>query len=61
MVILVNPVQPENAEDPIEVTLEGIEMLVSPEQDSNALGPIKVTLEGISMFVRLTGIVPLYL
>jgi hypothetical protein len=36
MVMLVNPVHPENALFPIEVTLEGIVMLVRAEQSSKA-------------------------
>ena len=34
--MLVNPVQSEKADEPIEVTLEGIVMLVKPVQSENA-------------------------
>ena len=42
IVILVSPVQPENAEEPIEVTESGIVMLVSESKLSNAWEPIEV-------------------
>ena len=65
--------QPENAEDPMLVTLSGIAMLVSPLQPENAQSPMLVTLPGIvtlvsplqpenalaPMFVTLSGIVTL--
>ena len=52
MVMLVNPVQPQKAPLPIEVTLEGMVMLVNPVQSSNAYSPIEVTLEGIVTLVN---------
>ena len=51
IVMLVNPVQLENTELPIDVTLLGIVMLVSPVQRANAVCPIDVTLLGIVMLV----------
>ena len=45
--------QPENAEEPIEVTLSGIVTLVRLEQPKNAEEPMLVTLSGIVMLVRL--------
>ena len=49
--IVVSPVQPENAEMPMLVTLDGIVMLVSPVQSLNAEFPMLVTLDGIVTFV----------
>ena len=49
MVILVRPVQPENAELPMFVTLSGIVMFVRPEQPVNAELPIVVTEEIITL------------
>ena len=45
----VKPEQPENAYDPMLVTLEGFETEteVKPEQPRNADSPMLVTLEGI--------------
>ena len=51
-VMLVNPVQPKNAESPIVVTLDGSSMLVKPAQSWNANSPILVTLDGIVMLVK---------
>jgi hypothetical protein len=42
-VMLVNPLQPLNAEAPMLVTLEGIVMLVNPLQPENAEAPILIT------------------
>ena len=47
--ILVNELQPENASEPILVTLSGISMLVNELHIKNALLPMLVTLSGISM------------
>ena len=47
IVTLFNPLQPENAEDPIFVTLSGIVKPVSPLQSSNAHFPILDTPSGI--------------
>ena len=44
MVMLVNPLQPENAELPMLVTLSGMVMLVKPLQPENAPFPILFTL-----------------
>jgi hypothetical protein len=45
--MLLMPLQPENAEPPIEVTLLGILIVVRPLQPENANPPIEVTPEGI--------------
>ena len=42
-VMLVSPLQPENALDPMLVTLDGIVTEVRPLQPSNALDPMLVT------------------
>ena len=52
MVIEVRPVQPENAEPPIEVTLSGMVILVRLEQPSKASRPIEVTLSGMTVFLH---------
>ena len=44
--------QPEKAESPIEVTLEGIVTLVKPLQPEKAYSPIDVTLEGKVTLVK---------
>jgi hypothetical protein len=44
MVMLVSPVQPENAVTPMVVTLVGMVMLVMAVRDKNALAVIDVTL-----------------
>ncbi len=44
MVMLVSPVQPENAVAPMVVTLVGMVMLVMAVRDKNALAVIDVTL-----------------
>ena len=44
MVMLVSPVQPENARLPMLVTLVGMVMLVMAVRDKNALAVIDVTL-----------------
>ena len=49
--MLVRPLQTENAEEPIDVTLLGIVTLVSPVQSWNAQSPIDVTLSGIVTLV----------
>ena len=49
--MLISPVQPLNAEEPIFVMLLGIVMLVSPVQPLNAEEPIFVILLGIVMLV----------
>ena len=46
-VMLVSPLQPENALDPMLVTLDGIVTEVSLLQPENALSPILATLDGI--------------
>ena len=51
--ILVSPLQPENAQLPIEVTELGMSILVSPLQPENADSPIDVTELGMMMLVRL--------
>ena len=51
--MLVKPVQPENAEPPIVVTLEGIFMLVKPVQPSNAECPIEITLPSVGITLVL--------
>ena len=43
--------QPSNAEEPIEVTLDGMVMLVNEVQALNAAEPIEVTLDGIIMLL----------
>ena len=48
----VSPVQPLNANSPIEVTLEGMVTLVNPVQPENAELPIDVTLEGMVTLVN---------
>ena len=53
IVTLVRPVQPENAEFPMLVTLLGIVTLVRPVQPLNAETPMLVTLLGIVTLVRL--------
>ena len=52
IVMLVSPLQPENAALPMEVTLLPIVMLVSPVQPENAQSPMEVTLSGIVMLVN---------
>ena len=54
IVMLVSPVQPENAELPMLVTLPGIVMLVSLLQFANAEGPMLVSF-GNSCSVRNDG------
>ena len=49
--IVVSPLQSENAYAPIEVTLLGIVILVSPLQQLNAESPIDVTLSGMVILV----------
>ena len=49
--MLVKPVQPENAEPPILVTLLPIVTLVKTLQLENAQAPILVTLSGIEYSV----------
>ena len=49
--MLVSPVQPENAPQPISVTLSGIVMVFNLAQPVNAPPPISVTLSGIVMLV----------
>ena len=44
--------QPENAEEPMLVTLSGIVILVSLVHPQNAEPPMLVTLSGIVMLVR---------
>ena len=51
-VTLVRLPQPENASDPMLVTLLGMATLVSPLQFSNAYDPMFVTLFGIVTLVR---------
>ena len=51
-VMLVKPVQPENALVPMLVTLAGMVMLVKPLQLENALSPMLVTLFGMVILVR---------
>jgi hypothetical protein len=51
--IRVTPLQPENAEFPMEVTLEGIVTLVRLLQLANAEFPMEVTLEGIVTLASL--------
>ena len=50
--MLVKPLQWENAQSPIEVTLLGIVMFVKPVQPQNAQLPIEVTLSGIVIPVK---------
>ena len=50
--MLVNPVQPEKADDPMLVTPEVIVMLVNPRQPEKAESSMLVTLEGIVMLVN---------
>ena len=54
IIILVSPLQPENAELPMLVTLSGIMMLVSPLQPENAEFPMLVTLpsDGMTLFLQ---------
>ena len=52
MVMLVRPVQLENADLPMVVTLSGMVMLVRPKQPSNELLPMLVTFDGISVFLQ---------
>jgi hypothetical protein len=52
LLVVESPLQPENAELPIEVTLLGMVMDVSPLQYQNACAPIEVTLLGMVMDVR---------
>ena len=54
--MLVRLVQPENAEEPIPVTLLGIVTFLSPVQPLNTELPMFVMLSGIVMFVRLVQI-----
>ena len=49
--MLVNDLQPSNADSPIEVTLSGIVTLANDSQPSNARSPIEVTPSGITMLV----------
>ena len=53
IVMLANPMQPENAEEPILVTLLGIVMLASSLQLEKAEVSMLVTLHGIVMLFRL--------
>ena len=53
-VMLVRPVQPENAEEPMLVTLSGIVMLVRLEQFENAPLPMIVTPLPIVTLVRFS-------
>ena len=50
IVTLVTPLQPENAEEPMFVTLSGSVTLVRPLQPSNAEEPMLVTPCGIDTF-----------
>ena len=50
--MLVSPVQPEKAKEPMLVTLSGIVTLTSPVQREKAESPMLVTLSGISMLVN---------
>ncbi len=56
IVMLVKPVQSENAYHPMLVTLFGIVMLVKPLQFWNAQSPMLVTLPslGITLFLHPT-------
>ena len=56
MYTLVSPVQPENEDSPILVTLFGIVMFVSFVQPEKALSPIPVTLYVFPSFVTVIGI-----
>jgi hypothetical protein len=47
IVMLVRPLQPQNAHPPMLVTLSGIVTLVNPLQKENAQDPMFVTLLGI--------------
>ena len=51
IVMLVNPLQPWNAQSPMLVTLFGMVMLGSPSQSENAELPMLVTLFGMVMLV----------
>ena len=51
-VMLLKPVQPENANSPIEVTLSGMEICVSPLQFENALVGTVVIPPGMTKEVR---------
>ena len=55
MVMLVSPVQPENAEFPILVILLDMVMLVSPVQPENAEDPMFVTLYSVPLYVTAAG------
>lgn len=48
----VNPLQPEKAQSPIEVTPEGIVMLVNPLQPQKTQSSVLVTLEGMVKLVK---------
>jgi len=50
--IAVNPLQPENADDPMLVTESGIVTLVKPLQPENADDPMFVTELGIVTLVN---------
>ena len=52
IVTLVNPLHPENAEEPMDVTLLGIVTLVNLLHPRNAQLPIAVTLLGIVTLVN---------
>ena len=49
---LLNEVQPESIDPPIDVTLLGIVIVVNDEQDLNADPPIDVTLSGMLIDVK---------
>ena len=51
MLMLVSPLQPQNASELMEVTELGMSILVSPQLE-NANLPIEVTELGISMLVK---------
>ena len=52
--MLVNPVQPENADPSILITLAGIVILAKPVQSEKAESPIEVTLpsSGITLVLQ---------
>ena len=55
MVISSRPLQPENAESPMLVTLDGISMLVRPLQYQNAQFPMLVTPSEITTLLSEDG------
>ena len=56
IVMLVNPVQPEKASEPMLVTLSGIVMLVNPVQllkaESLMLVPLVMTISSIALLLH---------